>query len=274
MARGILWQEILTAALPSLFHIREEIVSLVRHHSLPVNFLRRDSYKRDFFAASLFARLELLAMLAEADIKGRISSDRDDSLEKVELFRIQAEELDCYRYPKQFPSDHTRVRYFQKPDEVSPNVEYYDNTEFEVVMLAGLPGTGKDTYIQKHLPDLPMISLDAIRRKESVKPTDNQGEITNQAKELARRHLRQKQPFVWNATNITRMLRANLLQLFYDYHARVRLIYLESSWQELLRRNRARNLSDQLPENVLTRLADKLEVPDLQESHAVEYVIH
>ena len=102
-------------------------------------------------------------------------------------------------------------------------------------------------------------------------PEDNQGAVAAQAKELARGYLRQAQPFVWNATNITRAMRRQLVGLLRDYHARVRIVYVETAWGELLRRNRAR--AAPVPETVLRRLAEKLDVPDLTEVHQVEYQV-
>ena len=49
----------------------------------------------------------------------------------------------------------------------------------------------------------------------------------------------------------------------------MRIVYVNAAWDELLRRNRAR--TNRVPEAVLRRLAQKLEVPDLTEAHQVEY---
>ena len=43
--------------------------------------------------------LSLLSILAMADMKGRICADRDELLEMVELFRLQAEEYGCSDAP-------------------------------------------------------------------------------------------------------------------------------------------------------------------------------
>jgi len=89
------------------------------------------------------------------------------------------------------------------------------------------------------------------------------------AKEQARAHLRNATPFVWNATNVTRPMRAQLFTLLHDYRARIRTVYTETAWDELLRRNRAR--PNPVPESVLLKLAGKLDVPDLTEAQRVEW---
>ena len=48
------------------------------------------------------------------------------------------------------------------------------------------------------------------------------------------------EPFVWSATNITTQMRESLISLFETYHARVRIVYLETDWQTQLERNRSR----------------------------------
>ena len=110
-------------------------------------------------------------------------------------------------------------------------------------MLSGLPGTGKDTWINTNLPDVPMISLDNIRREHRISPKAEQGFVANIAREQAKEYLRKHQPFVWNATNITTQMRESLISLFETYRARVRIVYLETFWNNQLLRNNQRESS-------------------------------
>jgi predicted kinase len=57
---------------------------------------------------------------------------------------------------------------------------------------------GKDHYIRTLQQDVPVISLDAIRRKYKVSPTDKaaNGRVVHEAKEEARSYLRKEQGFV------------------------------------------------------------------------------
>jgi predicted kinase len=81
---------------------------------------------------------------------------------------------------------------------------------------------------------------------------------------------RRQQSFVWNATNITRALRTALIDLFGAYHARIRIVYVDAPWDAILRRNQERESS--VPEPVIARMLRKLEVPDLTEAHAVNWI--
>jgi predicted kinase len=87
------------------------------------------------------------------------------------------------------------------------------------------------------------------------------------AKEQARAYLRQQQPFVWNATNVTRALREQLVNFFVSYGARVRIVYLDAPLETILRRNRSR--AARVPDAVMNKLIDKLDVPDMAEAHVV-----
>ncbi|GCE51078.1 putative kinase [Thermosporothrix hazakensis] len=247
--------------------MREYIVRLVRYHGLPLHFFDRE--EKELLAASQCVRLDHLALLAEADVRGRICDDQAELLDRVALFREFCSELGCYEAPYRFSSDFSRFEYFHS-ERRDPAYDAYDATTCEVVMLAGLPGAGKDTYLQQHYQDWPVISLDALRQELHVSPEDDQGRVVQQAKERARELLREQRSFVWNATNVTRMLRAQLIDLFVAYGARVRLIYIETPLEKLLQRNRERQAG--VPESVIFKLLSKLEVPDPIEAHHVEWV--
>ena len=65
-------------------------------------------------------------------------------------------------------------------------------------------------------------------------------------------------------------MRSGMIALLANYGARVRIVYVETTWEEMLSRNRSRQR--QVPEHILERLAEKLDVPSAAEAHCVEYV--
>lgn len=269
IARRLLWTtEGFGQAVP--FAVREAIVALVRLHGLPIWFLERDEIERAIVAASYRARLSAVALLAEADARGRTCADQSELLGRIDLFRETCTAHSCLEGPYPFPSDHSRVRYFRQRQQ-EPRYHAYDDTWGEVVLLAGLPGAGKDTWLRAWSPGLPVISLDAIRAARRVAPEAPQGAVAEAAKQQARAFLRARQPFVWNATNLTRLLRDPLIDLFMDYGARVRIVYHDAPLATVLRRNRAR--PGPVPESVIHKLAGKVDLPDLTEAHAVAYVV-
>ena len=264
MARRILYE----LGLP--FSLREQVCMLVRYHQIPFYLIERDDARRLAAEISAVARCDLLALVAEADIRGRVCGDLQRVLDNIALFVEYCVEQGCLKQPMPFPSAHTRYTFFRDPSR-SPEVEVYDDTGPEVIVLAGLPGAGKDTLARRRYPELPVVSLDALRLELDIDHGDNQGPIVQEARERARVHLRRGEPFVWNATNLQRQFRGNLLSLLADYRARIRIVYVEVPLPTLLAQNRAR--AAVVPERAIRRMIDRFELPDATEAHALEAVV-
>jgi len=266
MARQILWRGGTATDRPVPFACREAVVGLVRHHGLPVYLTDEPEPERATIRASQRVRCDWLALLAEADARGRSSPDPDDLLARIGLFRDYARERGCLEAPYPFASDHSRFLYFRKAGN-DPPYAAYDDTRCQVTLLSGLPGAGKDHYLRHSLPGLPVVSLDALREALGASPSGAQGAVIDEARERAREHLRAGRDFAWNATNLIRPMRERLIDLFAGYGARVRIVYLEVPWAEMARRNAGR--SRPVPDAVLRRMAANLEVPDRTEAQQV-----
>jgi len=265
-------RQILFREVPAPFEVREQIAKLVRYHGLPLLIFDKPNPQQYLLKASLEVNTKLLALLARADVLGRICEDQKELLYRIECFEAFAIEQQCWGQAYPFATDLARFDYFQR-EEGFPAYEPYDNTWPEVVLMAGLPGMGKDTYIQTHLKEWPVISLDNLRRKYKVNHRDakGNGRIIQLALEEARKHLRNRQPFVWNATNLTRSNRARLVDLFTTYKARVRIVYVEVPYQDWQQQNSQRQYA--VPFSVLQKMLKKLEMPSVSEAHLVEYAI-
>jgi hypothetical protein len=100
-----------------------------------------------------------------------------------------------------FTSGQAQMYYMQHDDAYLDYVPF-EEPAFEVILMSGLPGAGKNTFIKKRYPDRPVISLDNMRTERGTSPTDKtgNGQIIQEAKEQARVYLRRKESFVWNAT--------------------------------------------------------------------------
>ena len=118
--------------------------------------------------------------------------------------------------------------------------DLFDDSDFDVILMSGLPLAGKDSWIEKNNADMPVISLDDIREELKLSPAKGSDKAVHTALERAKILLRRKEPFIWNATNIIGETRQKLVKLFAGYGARVHILYLEAPYQELLARNRKR----------------------------------
>jgi predicted kinase len=264
-ARRLLWE------LGVPFAQREAICALVLSHQLPFFLLDRDGSKRAAIRLSWTLRCDWLALVAEADARGREAADQRRLVENVLLFAEYCEELGITSAPWGFASDHTRVLYFRSPERYE-GAPAYDDTRLTVTLMSGLPGAGKDTWLATHAPELPVVSLDALRTELGVDPADHgaQGHVLAAARERAREHLRAGRDFAWNATNIARDLRGRCLGLFADYKARTRIVYVEAGAEALYEQNRAR--ADAVPERVIERMLRRWSPPDLTEAHELMVV--
>ena len=274
MTREVLW----TAGLcgeDRFRNIRESVCALVRYHSFPPFTIYDKHPESKLLSAASVGELapkfsiRKLICLERADINGRVSHDREDAMSRIEYCREMAEELGILDTPYPFPSEYSRRAYFKGRTKL-PSQELYPDAFGPVILMSGLPGTGKDTWIRSNLPDLPVISLDEVRERIGVEPGENQGPVISAAQEEARKYLRKKTPFVWNATSITRELRGKQISLFEQYGAAVRTVFLETSLTEELRRNAER--SRQVPESAILRMLSKLELPQIPECQSVEWL--
>lgn len=277
MARQFLWQELGLCGTPEKQQLRETVCNLIRYHSFPPHAIDDPDSKRKLMAIAANAEqsplftLELLGILCQADALGRICNGAEEPramAERVEFCGELAKESGCFSGPFPFPSRHTRYAYLSGM-EIVPEVELYDDTWGEVLLLSGLPGTGKDTWIRENCPGLPVISLDEIRGELGITPTENQTKVVELARDRARELLRKKHPFIWNATDLSPMVRSKQIKLFTQYHAAVRIVYLETGWAEQLRRNRDREA--RVPEPVICHMMKDLVLPEGKEAHRVEW---
>lgn len=274
MTRELLWKEYGMCGDPELMKIRETICLLIRYHSFPPHAidledarLRLHKIASNSILAPYFT-IRMLCILCKADMLGRNCTDQQHMLEQIALCEELAREEGCFDGCYPFKTEVVRRAYLSGHD-VWKDQELYDETWGEVVMLCGLPGTGKDTWINTNLPNLPMISLDNIRREHRISPKAEQGLVANIAREQAKEYLRKHQPFVWNATNITTQMRESLINLFETYKARVRVVYLETAWSNQRERNSLREHA--VPNDVLENMLGKLVLPEAHEARIVEW---
>ncbi len=255
------------------FSVREAICRLISVHQVPFFALEgsRKGKTPEFIVRELSCQMDLnlLAMLAEADMRGRICPDQGKVLDAIALFRELAMEENCYGQRRAFADAHTAVSYFRGAD-VHPDYSLFQEPGSKVIVMAGLPASGKNTWVEKNHPTLPVVSFDDAREELGLRHGKNEGMVAHRAVDMAKELLRAKAPFVWNATHLSTQMRTKTLDQLYAYGAEVEVVYLEKPRDELLRRNTKRDTS--LTNKGLQEMLIRWEVPLPTEAHKVTYL--
>ena len=276
LTRALLWRDLGLSGKKEYQSFREGVCFLIRYHTQPAHILENADPARkarkiaENGSLSKYFSLKNLCLLAQADEVGRISPEKAERIQNVELTKVACIESGAYESPYPFPSPVTKYAYLSGKN-VWEDQDLFDDTWGEVILLSGLPGTGKDTYIKNHFPDLPVVSLDDIRREMGVKPGENQGVVVQAAHEKAKELLRKKQPFIWNATSLIPALRKTQVSLFENYGASVKILFLETEWAENLKRDAERKHT--VSEKVIADMLSRFIPPEAFEAKEVEWVI-
>ena len=250
------------------FEIREIVASLVRLHGLPIWSIDKNNPQRSVISSSLRLPNEWLYLLAKADAKGRNCTDKADFLLRIELFKELCLENECFHNTKAFHNAHSRFKFFQTDIDNYPSM-IYDDTAFEMIILSGIAGSGKDSIQKKDFKDYPSVNLDAIREIHKIKPTDKdaQGKVVQIAYEQAKEYCRKKQSFVWNSTNLTLDLRSKLIRTLSVYNPCFKIYYVETPIEKIFSRRQ-----NDIPLDVLKRMIRQLDMPLSTEVHDVNYI--
>lgn len=266
-ARIILWR----SGVP--FALREAICRLIFAHQIPFFALHgnRAGQTPEFIVRRLSHALCIreLAALAEADMRGRIAADAESVLLDIELFRELAREEGCYDTPRRFADPRLRMRYFNGAD-LHPDYEYHHEPGAQVTVLSGLPASGKNTWIAQHGGGRTIVGFDDAREALGLKHGENDGRAAHYAVEQAKSLLREKAPFIWNATHLSRQMRSKTLDLLYAYGAEVTVVYLEAPEQVILARNAKRDTT--LKNEAILHMLHRWEVVQPDEADHVCYL--
>jgi putative nucleotidyltransferase with HDIG domain len=246
--------------------LREHICQLVRYHGRPPYLFEKADPVEEVIRLSWLVHHQLLYWFALADTRGRSTRDTARAEETLHLWKMLAEEQQCYKQPYAFANDQARFLFYQ--GKLS-SLHYVPREDYRctVTMMAGVPGVGKDTWLRQHRPELPVVSLDELRHNLEIEPTENQGAVIQAAREACREFLRDRRDFAFNATNTMKLTRQRWLNLFAEYGARIELIYLEPALDKIHQQNGRRPRP--VPEMVIDRLVHKLEPPTADEAHVV-----
>lgn len=268
-ARILLWR----AGVP--FDMREAICRIISVHQVPFFALSGDrrGTAPEFTITKLSWELPLwmLCAVATADIVGRTYHGKQAVLYEIEMFRLLAEEMGALNGPVKFADAYTRQRYFAGANVQPEYALFREKVGSQVIVMSGMPASGKNTWVDRNAPGLPVVSFDDARDELGLAHGKNEGMVAHHAFDMAKDLLRAGKPFVWNSTNLSNQMRSKTLDLLHDYHADVRLVYLEHPEDVIYARNTKRDTS--LRNKDITKMLFRWEVPVPSEASTVEYIV-
>jgi len=251
------------------FEFRESVAMLIRYHGYPIHYY--DKKEHDIVRLAEIVNLKLLYLLAMSDMKGRISDpeEQEQHIYSVDYFKDCSRYYGCYSSPKEFETPEHKLRYIRTGEEYAPFVEKRSN----VYLMVGIPGSGKDYYVNNNLSDIESISYDKFRHDLGIKHGDKKGtgQIIQASKKRAKELMAKDTDFVWNATNLMKDRRGELIDLFMSYGATVHIVYVERPLKTILVQNKDREYS--LPSDKILDYLAKVDIPTNEEAHTLTLVI-
>lgn len=157
IARVLLWDEDL--------HLRELICSLIRYHMEPLRLFESKNWLTKLLEISTRVPIKYLYCVKMADLLGSVQINggtMDEDIMKLELIKETAITLNIWALPG--TEDHRKIVKYSSNRNILP--WKITNEKKVAYILIGLPGAGKNTWIEKNLSmvdNLANISRDDIR---------------------------------------------------------------------------------------------------------------
>jgi len=131
----------------------------------------------------------------------------------------------------------------------------------ELIMLVGLPGSGKTTYLKTHPQNAVRLSLDDFRFLMTGKDFHPPFEPSVHAwvEQTGRYLLSQGYSILIDATSVRKSLRVKWTRLAKEYGATTKAIWLDTPYFTCVERNAGRDRK--VPEEVIRRMSEDFEEP-------------
>jgi predicted kinase len=255
---------------------REWILSLVEYHGHPKRMVKDNSDDIRFKRLSLEVNTEQVYHVGVADFTGRIGESSDIALQHLETFKKRCQDLDIWDKYYEVPNSrdlpqaaYSLLRWKVLFGNVKENDEkkmrealkIMEKSPFELMIMVGVPGVGKSTYIKHFYPHIETISMDEERLHlcgNMLDMSKNQ-EVYEICLRKLKDHMFRRINTIWDATSVSRKLRKNLINIARQHGAQVSIVTFDLPLDVILERNKGRDRI--VPEHVVVDYYKKIQSP-------------
>ena len=235
--------------------MREEICWLVRWHMDFHHFTEKNNNEKYSKLTALSqgnSSIEKLLWLNVADSLGSHSKEntRGSIMARFDEIKEMAETYNCYRKPYQ---------------------AFKNKSTFNMYVMIGVPGSGKDTYIQKFLPNLDTVCRDDIREElaygeirgnKLLLDKTKEAMVTDIVNKRIQKLCTEKKSFIVNQTNMKKKYRTLLKETAFKYGIpNIIYIYVEAPSIDECKERRGHGKWD----GIIDRMWNEFEFPDRNE---------
>lgn len=274
------------------------VIDLVRYHDKPKMLTRQSAPSLSYAELAVNCkRLDLLYMLEVCDMVGRHCNDLDEQLLYLDLFKSECIDLGWWNFnlseyrptsmsnrvfntllsravdtrnPQTSISTHTPDAMTWWMDSVAPSLTHGIEPP-KLVILCGLPGSGKSTLVNERYSLYAKVSLDDIRSTLSDRSDQSQNDmVVRMAHEQLKTLLRQGRDVVFDATNYRRDFRTKIAEVGFAYKAYVEIVVVNVDVNTCIARDSRRE--HKVGAEVITNILHSFQLPNISECHKVSFV--